>query len=455
MSSRVSVFYDVACRTLNPTVNCTEAPQVEARAARIQATVTTVTSALSTALTGPLSRWGDMHGRKPLLLFTLSGGLAMEFVFILVTRQGSFFYNYAEPFIVLGSVLDGVVGGLSTFNGLVNALHPTRFQGEDIFHSVRNDVRRTRKWFLGGVILKSRPDLSPYILFFGSVTLLALLEIFILVMVPESNHNILSEQQKSPREGPNSASATSSMKDGLKHLLIGFVTPISMFIPRKIGESRRDWNLTFVGGALFLYLVSIGVYQIKYLYGTHVYSWKADQASFTWLLHVVALDITSCESPVIISYFKPKPQHGESPSIQSELRSDKLLASTSLAVDGLSDALVVLVPSSSQFAFVALSCLSSFTSGGNPTLHSLAAVCLHASGHSSEVGSLFGAMAVLSAIAHVISPTIYAVTYGSTVASFPKAIFVLAAVLLGLAVFLLSLVRSRHALPNSGLDLAG
>lgn len=229
-----------------------------------------------------------------------------------------------------------------------------------------------------------------------------------------------------------------------------------MFIPRKIGESRRDWNLTFVGGALFLYLVSIGVYQIKYLYGTHVYSWKADQLGFymslLWISRAVNLLVLL---PLIISYFKPKPQHGESPSIQSELRSDKLLASTSLAVDGLSDALVVLVPSSSQFAFVALSCLSSFTSGGNPTLHSLAAVCLHASGHSSEVGSLFGAMAVLSAIAHVISPTIYAVTYGSTVASFPKAIFVLAAVLLGLAVFLLSLVRSRHALPNSGLDLAG
>ncbi|EEB90595.1 hypothetical protein MPER_11174 [Moniliophthora perniciosa FA553] len=220
-----------------------------------------------------------------------------------------------------------------------------------------------------------------------------------------------------------------------------------MFIPRKIGESRRrDWNLTFVGGALFLYLVSIGVYQIKYLYGTHVYSWKTDQLGFymslLWISRAVNLLVLL---PLIISYFKPKPQHGESPSIQSELRFDKLLASTSLAVDGLSDVLIALVPSSSQFAFVALSCLSSFTSGGNPTLHSLAAVCLHASGYSSEVGSLFGAMAVLSAIAHVISPTIYAVTYGSTVANFPKAIFVLAAVLLGLAVFLLSLVRSWHA----------
>jgi hypothetical protein len=65
--------------------------------------------------------------------------------------------------------------------------------------------------------------------------------------------------------------------------------------------------------------------------------------------------------------------------------------------------LVAIVPSSSQGAFVAFSCINSFTSGGNPTLHSLGAVCLHAAGRSSEVGSLFGAMAVLSAIAHTIS----------------------------------------------------
>jgi hypothetical protein len=82
---------------------------------------------------------------------------------------------------------------------------------------------------------------------------------------------------------------------------------------------------------------------------------------------------------------------------------DKQLAGWSLFVDGTADVLVAITPSASEIGFIAFSSLSSFTSGGNPAMHSLGAVCMHAAGRSSEVGSLFGAMAFLSAVAHVIS----------------------------------------------------
>jgi hypothetical protein len=116
-------------------------------------------------------------------------------------------------------------------------------------------------------------------------------------------------------------------------------------------------------------------------------------------------------SPVIISYLKPKtpPVDGAIPNatnaelISAELRFDKYLAQCSLALDCIADTLITLAPSSSQVMFVGLSCLSSFTAGGNPALHSLGAVCLHAAGFSSEVGALFGGMAVLSALAHITS----------------------------------------------------
>jgi hypothetical protein len=87
----------------------------------------------------------------------------------------------------------------------------------------------------------------------------------------------------------------------------------------------------------------------------------------------------------------------------AEMRFDKNLARCSLAVDGIADALVAITPTSSQPTYIALSCLSSFTSGGNPSLHSLGAVCLHACGRGSEMGALFGGIAVLSAVGHVIS----------------------------------------------------
>lgn len=124
--------------------------------------------------------------------------------------------------------------------------------------------------------------------------------------------------------------------------------------------------------------------------------------------NALELSLTFTFSTVAISYLKPNPTSpkGSNPSpadIAAELKFDKYLAQISLAVDGLADTLVALIPGASQTTFTALSCLSSFTSGGNPALHSLSAVCLHACGYGSEVGALFGACAVLSAIAHIVS----------------------------------------------------
>lgn len=44
-----------------------------------------------------------------------------ELVYILVTRENTPFYNHAEQFIMVGPVLDGLVGGISAFNGVVHA----------------------------------------------------------------------------------------------------------------------------------------------------------------------------------------------------------------------------------------------------------------------------------------------------------------------------------------------
>jgi len=111
---------------------------------------------------------------------------------------------------------------------------------------------------------------------------------------------------------------------------------------------------------------------------------------------------------VVIPFLKPEPRSlpGENPDAQdisAEMNFDRFLAGASLALDGIANSLVSIFSSKSQSIFVTLSCLSSFTSGGNPALHSLGAVCLHACGRGSEVGALFGAMGVLSAVGHIVS----------------------------------------------------
>jgi hypothetical protein len=109
---------------------------------------------------------------------------------------------------------------------------------------------------------------------------------------------------------------------------------------------------------------------------------------------------------VVLPFLKPKTNTGTNTNaddISSEMNFDRFLAGISLAVDGFADTLVAIVANKSEGVFVALSCLSSFTSGGNPALHSLAAVCLHACGRGTEIGALFGAIGIVSAIGHIIS----------------------------------------------------
>ena len=111
-------------------------------------------------------------------------------------------------------------------------------------------------------------------------------------------------------------------------------------------------------------------------------------------------------SPVVISYFKPKTSTAttlQPRELVEELRFDRHIAQASLLLDGTSDLLVALASGNSQIIFIALSCVTSFTSGSNPALHSLGAVCLYACGYGSEVGTLLGAKAVLAAVAHIIS----------------------------------------------------
>ncbi|KIK63015.1 hypothetical protein GYMLUDRAFT_41315 [Collybiopsis luxurians FD-317 M1] len=458
MAPRVQVYNDIACRALGIAADaCKSSSDAQGRAANIQAYVTTVMSLLSAIATGPWSRWGDFRGRKPLLFLTLSGALSMELVYLLVTRENTPFYDFAEQFIIVGPVLDGLAGGISAFNGAVHAYTSdctaagSRARIFSFLQGMTFIGLAIGPW-LGSFI--TGPDApNPYIQFYASSIMYALLMAFVAFILPESldkKYQPLSES--SPTDSVHYRRRRPlwvTVKSGLTELLTGLVTPVSIFIPRTItnheGSRKKDWNLTFAGGALFLYLVSTGIFSIKYLYAKHIYTWSADELghymSLLWITRAINLLIVL---PLIVHYFKPKHQPNDPLSIWSELRFDKLLAQASVLVDGTADALVAIVPSSSQAAYVAFSCLSSFTSGGNPTLHSLGAVCLHSSGRSSEVGSLFGAMAVLSATAHVISPTMYAVTYGSTVGTFPQTIFVLAASLLGSSVILLAFIRIRN-----------
>ncbi|KAK7463564.1 hypothetical protein VKT23_006910 [Stygiomarasmius scandens] len=452
---RVQVFKEIACRALKLSeMECSTSAtdQVQARAARIQASITTIMSVLSAITTGPWSRWGDIHGRKPVIFMTMIGALIVELMFILVTRTDTAFYNHAESFIVVGPVLDGILGGISAYNGVMHAYtadctrHGSR---ATLFSSMQGVIfigLALGPW-LNGLIL-SIGDFSPYLPFFMSASTLIVLLVYLALVCPESLQKDDTRLVEEDMTGIRRKTLPDTIKSYLSLFVSGLLSPISMFAPRNVVLPTfrgRDWNLTLVGAALFIYLVSIGIYPVKYLYGQHTYAWSTNELGFymslLWITRAINLLLVV---PAVVAYFKPRSRNGEPVPIEEELRFDQRFCQFFFTVDALADLLIALLPTSWQSIFIMLSCVTSFTSGANPTLHSLGAVCLHASGFTSEVGSMFGAMAVLSAVAHVISPSVFAGTYGATVGSFPNAIFVVAAAMILTAVTLLGLVRSRH-----------
>lgn len=169
-------------------------------------------------------------------------------------------------------------------------------------------------------------------MFFISATFLILLLTFVSIILPESLRQIsLEERENTPSlERDPKEPILRRLYSRLERFSIVMMSPITLFAPRPSpgGSSKKNYNLTFLGVGLFTYLISIvspslflitvdahsilqGVYQIKYLYAKHVYSWTAvevrrrildSRRSFltrwtAWVLHVTSLDIEGNQPP--------------------------------------------------------------------------------------------------------------------------------------------------------------
>jgi hypothetical protein len=241
--------------------------------------------------------------------------------------------------------------------------------------------------------------------------------------------------------------------------------------------------------SLFSHMLASGIFQIKYLYAEHVYDWAAEQLSYyisfmgacraSYLLVFLpflllkfkpvraAVLSTSAPADPAAPTSKPKPSKSH---LFNEMRFDLRVVRYSMFVDFLSHALVVIAPLPSrdvnsvwwsQAMFVGATSLACIGAGVMPAMQSLALCTLQgraladkeavvrtgeAQEHDNDVqlepGKLFGALAVLQAISQtILGPMIFGVIYSSTVASFPKAVFATASVLVLVSISFTLLVR--------------
>jgi MFS family permease len=111
-------FQDAPVKTYD---ECTADPNVQARAARIQASVKTTESILSAVTTGWLSHLSDRFGRKGILALSMFGALFMDIVYILVSNPLTSFGRHGEAFIIVAPLVEGALGAQSTYNGITHA----------------------------------------------------------------------------------------------------------------------------------------------------------------------------------------------------------------------------------------------------------------------------------------------------------------------------------------------
>ncbi|KAJ6516437.1 major facilitator superfamily-domain-containing protein [Mycena sanguinolenta] len=491
---------------------CKSNAAVQSGAARIQ-TLFSITSGLLSALTtGWWGHMGERFGRTKILAIATFGWFLSDSFFILASAPASPFASQRVTMVLLAPIFEGILGGWSTIQSGATA-YISDCTGSGSRAAIFSFF--TGMFFLGfsiGPLIGGWVISHPFGLFSGAGGLGSVTSVFwvaalcsftnfclVLFIIPES----VTKEQRDRASARMVDARGAALRDPRK---LGFIreffSPLEVFLPVSISTAgsshkRRDWSLTLVTFTLFSYMFSQGLYQVKYLYGTHVYGWDPVELSYyisfmgggraVFLLFAL---------PFVIARFKPKsslPKPQSAPGVPAtkpqptkahlkrEMKFDINLTRVSLCIELAANALVVIAPAptlhdnvlaltssadsqfrTSQALFVVASSISSWGTGLIPSTQSLALCILQAralldaDSASSDAapaevntGKLFGAIALLQAAGQMIlGPLFFGLIYSGTVATYPKAVFVAVNSVLFAAFIAMVVVRN----PLSGFN---
>ncbi|EJD07107.1 MFS general substrate transporter [Fomitiporia mediterranea MF3/22] len=476
-----------------PSKRCLSDPAVQSYAARLQTIMTTTMGLLSALTTGWWGHFGERHGRTRVLAAATMGLLLTDVFFVLVSLPRSPLAAHGHKLLVISPILEGLLGGWTTLQSGTSAYISdctsdgsrahifSRFMGVFYFGFALGPM-------LGAWVITHPPAfLLPLLRFESASEGRTVTPVFWLAVCFSFTNLLLSlfvfpeSLGKKKRaagtdldplvidESEDHREASKNYCGGILSVMKGLFMPLVVFAP-KIRPNGRDWNMTLLALAFFGYLLSSGIFQLKYLYAEHVFAWEAEQLSYyiTFVGGARAVHLLFV-MPFIISCCKPKPkktstqQQGTAGNkkpkptkaqLIAEMKFDLRITQLSYAIDVLSHTLVSLSSTSStaaaQAAFVGFTVLSSFGSGVVPSMQSLSLCVMQTEAAEDErlgvakpagaaaTGSLFGALAVLQATGQMIlGPLLFGLVYSTTVAQFPKGIFVLAASILAVSLLLL------------------
>ncbi|KAG8687516.1 hypothetical protein FRC08_011923 [Ceratobasidium sp. 394] len=291
LSAVTHIRHDNHTRVIDPrpwsSDECRADPAVQRGAAKLQTLMLTLTGALSALFSGFWGQFGDRHGRSSVIALSIFAMLATNLVFVLARSQSAhpaYAFLTAPRLLMLSPLIEGGLGGFPTMQAAINAYvsdaTPAGTSRAKLFS------RFLGISFLGVAAGPTIGSVLPYDAFWISIVLGVVNLLLVLLCLPES----LTRAQREAFRASRISLALDDIKPSTGHGLLGRVRghirssikstlgPMAILRPRKrTGQgqavSGEDWSLTYLAISLALYLLTIAIYSVKFLYAEHVFGW--------------------------------------------------------------------------------------------------------------------------------------------------------------------------------------
>ncbi|KAH8818804.1 major facilitator superfamily domain-containing protein [Flagelloscypha sp. PMI_526] len=311
---------------------CTDDPAVQSRAATIQAIFTTTMGLLSAVTTAWWGHFSERHGRLRVMAMSTLGMFISDLAFTFIAAPTLPFLTFNAPahhaartLLVLAPAVEGFLGGWTTLQSALTAYISDCTSSGSRAHTFSRIIGCmyigvSAGPALGGWLATRYRGPNPFgeeghfALVFLVAAICSFINLLAIIFIfPESlSREKQTEAMDAYCKPPAQSSSGGFRGHPVTRFFISLISPLGVFLPvdlpaqNGIGK-RQDWNLTLLAGASFMYMLSTGVYQLKYLYAEHIYGWDTEKLSYFITLLAGARAFYSIVGfPFIIKIFKPK-----------------------------------------------------------------------------------------------------------------------------------------------------